>query len=80
MQRLAQRDWFEEEVRARSHAIWEAEGHKDGHCEEHWMQATKEIEERCRDALEGINTHITPPHFTISTPPVMLVADETCRE
>lgn len=73
-------DWFEKEVRARSHAMWEAEGCRDGHSEEHWMRATKDIEERCRAALEGTNPHFAPPHLTISTPPIRRVAGETCRE
>ncbi|NAZ37207.1 DUF2934 domain-containing protein [Rubellimicrobium sp. CFH 75288] len=38
----------EERIRARAHAIWEREGCPDGRHEEHWRQATAEI-----DAEEG---------------------------
>lgn len=34
-------NWFEMEVRVRSHAIWEREGCKDGCSEEHWMRGQR---------------------------------------
>lgn len=34
----------EEEVRARSHAIWVAEGRQDGRSEEYWFRAMVELE------------------------------------
>jgi hypothetical protein len=71
-------DWFEKEVRARSHAIWEAEGHKDGCSEEHWMRAVKEIEDACRAAQEGANADFAPPHLTISQLPIR--QGESCSE
>jgi hypothetical protein len=34
----------EDQVRARAHAIWEAEGRHDGRQDEHWKQAEGEFE------------------------------------
>ncbi len=75
-----QPDWFENEVRARSHAIWEAEGHKDGHSEEHCMRAAKEIEDACRAAQEGTNADFAPPQPTVSQPPIRHAEGETQSE
>lgn len=75
-----QPDWFEKEVRARSHAIWEAEGHKDGYSEEHWMRAAREIEDACRSATEGTNPLFTPPHPILSQQPIRLEEGETSSE
>ncbi|HUD93368.1 DUF2934 domain-containing protein [Sphingobium sp.] len=33
----------QEKIRARAHAIWEAQGHPDGRAEDHWRQAESEI-------------------------------------
>ena len=35
----------EELIRARAHAIWEAEGSPEGRADQHWEQATLEIEQ-----------------------------------
>jgi hypothetical protein len=75
-----QPDWFEEEVRARSHAIWESEGCKDGYAEEHWMRAAKEIESAVHAALEGTDAGFAPPQPTISQPPLRREVGETDDE
>lgn len=36
-------DGVEDRIRARAHAIWEAQGHPEGLAERHWEQATAEI-------------------------------------
>lgn len=36
-------DGMEDEIRARAHAIWEAQGHPEGLAEQHWEQARAEI-------------------------------------
>jgi hypothetical protein len=59
-------DWFEKEVRVRSHSIWEREGCNDGRDAANWARAAKEIEDECRAAAEGTNAYFTPPHLTIS--------------
>ena len=33
----------EDQIRARSHAIWEREGRPDGRSEEHWLRAISEL-------------------------------------
>lgn len=37
-------DEIEDEIRARAHAIWEAQGHPEGLADQHWAQAREEIE------------------------------------
>ena len=69
MSHRTRRDWFEEEVRVRSHSVWEREGRKEGRAEENWRRATKEIDDECRAATAGTNARFTPPHLTISIPP-----------
>lgn len=42
----------EEQIRARAHAIWEAQGHPEGLADEHWRQAEAELAEaESTDAL-----------------------------
>ena len=69
MSHTTQPDWFEKEVRVRSHSVWEREGHKDGRAEDNWARAAKEIEDECRAAAAGTNPRFTPPHLTISKLP-----------
>jgi hypothetical protein len=78
--KMIETNWFENEVRARSHAIWESEGHRDGFSEENWMRAARDIEDRCRAALEGTDMHFAPPHPMISTLPVRQVTRHTAIE
>lgn len=33
----------EEQIRARAHALWEAEGHPSDRAEAHWLQAEQEL-------------------------------------
>jgi hypothetical protein len=80
MHQTIQRDWFENEVRACSFAMWVAGGSEDGHSEEHWMRAARQIEERCRAALDGTDPQFAPAHLTISTPPIRRIADRTGHE
>jgi hypothetical protein len=44
----------EEIIRQRAHAIWEAQGRPDGHDQEHWEQAVRELR-------NGSSTPMTPP-------------------
>ena len=74
------RDWFENEVRARSYAMWVAGGREDGHSDEHWMRAANDIEARCRAAFDGTDTLFAPAHLTISTPPIRSIATRTVRD
>jgi hypothetical protein len=53
----------------RSHAVWEREGRMDGRADDNWARAAKEIDDECRSAAAGTNTHFTPPHLTISKLP-----------
>ena len=69
MSHRTRRDWFEEEVRVRSHSVWEREGRKEGRAEENWRRATKEIDDECRAAAAGTNAHFTPPYLVISKLP-----------
>lgn len=70
----------EEQIRARSYQLWEAEGRQDGRSMEYWLRAIKELEtelERCwLVALEeSENTHLVMPRAPISTPPCRHEAD-----
>jgi hypothetical protein len=47
----------EEEIRARSYAIWEREGRPNGKAEEHWQRASAQLE------LESVEKHIASIHF-----------------
>lgn len=69
MSHRTHRDWFEHEVRLRSHLVWEREGRPAGRAEKNWALAAQEIDDECRAAAAGTNAHFTPPHVTISTPP-----------
>jgi hypothetical protein len=65
----------EEQIRARSYAIWEAEGRPEGHCEEHWTRACaellKELERSWLVALEGReDTDLVMPRLPISKRPL----------
>ncbi len=61
---------LDEWIRARSYAIWEREGHLEGHEEEYWQRATLEIEEQLRAAFDGECKDFVPPRLTISQRPV----------
>ena len=69
MSHTTPRDWFEREVRLRSHAVWEREGREDGRADDNWARAAKEIDEECRAATAGTNTRFAPPHLAISMLP-----------
>lgn len=45
---------IEDEIRARAHAIWEAQGHPEGLAEQHWQQASAEIL-KARDAGSALS-------------------------
>jgi len=65
---------FEDWIRARSYGIWEREGRIDGHAEEHWLRAEKEIEAEWQAAMKGENIRFVPPRPAITTPPVHRVS------
>jgi hypothetical protein len=69
MSHTAHPNWFEKEVRMRSHAVWEHEGRMDGRADDNWARAAKEIDDECRSAAAGTNAHFTPPHLIISKLP-----------
>ena len=63
----------EEKIRARSHAIWVAEGCKDGRSEEYWFRAVSELETELMwtwiEALEEREaTDLVMPKLPISQP------------
>lgn len=37
------KDGLDDKIRARAHAIWEAQGHPEGLADLHWQQASEEI-------------------------------------
>ena len=52
-----------QKIQGRAHAIWEREGRPEGRHEEHWRQASEEIErEEDGSARPG-----TPPESPVST-------------
>ncbi len=58
-------------ISARSYAIWEREGCQDGHSEEYWDRARREIEaEMLDEAIEGNSPEIAMPQLRISQRPV----------
>lgn len=69
MSHTTHRDWLDQEIRLRSHSVWEREGCIDGRAEDHWARAAQEIDDECKAAAAGTNAHFTPPHVTISTLP-----------
>jgi hypothetical protein len=66
----------EKEVRVRSYLIWERKGRQDGHADEYWRQAEKELDGEWRAALEGKTTRFVLPRLTISKPPIRHVSGE----
>jgi glycine/D-amino acid oxidase-like deaminating enzyme len=63
----------EEKIRARSYAIWLAEGCKDGRSEEYWFRAVAELESELMRAWlvaleERENTELVMPRLPISQP------------
>jgi Protein of unknown function (DUF2934) len=64
----------EEQVRARSYAIWEAEGRQNGRSEEYWLRALAELQmELERSWLVALeereNTDLVMPRLPISPKP-----------
>jgi hypothetical protein len=43
-------DARDELIRARAHAIWEAEGQPDGRSDQHWQQAVLDVEQAAAQA------------------------------
>jgi hypothetical protein len=46
-------DAREERIRARAHALWEADGKPEGRDREHWEQAAKLVDEEERQAARA---------------------------
>jgi hypothetical protein len=66
----AQFSQFEDWIRARSYAIWESEGRREGGAEEFWLQARREIEAKLQAAINGEAAEVVPPQLTISQRPI----------
>jgi hypothetical protein len=49
-------DAREERIRAKAHALWEADGKPEGRDREHWEQAAKLVDEEERQAARA-NSH-----------------------
>ena len=80
---------LEDKIRARSHAIWVAEGCRDGHSDEYWFRAVSELEAELMWAwLEALEeretTDLVMPRLPISRPVYRHQADridpDTLRE
>jgi hypothetical protein len=52
-------DAREERIRARAHALWEADGKPEGRDREHWEQAAKLVDEEERETARA-NAHPEP--------------------
>ncbi len=64
----------EDQVRARSYALWEAEGRQNGRSEEYWLRALAELQmELERSWLVALeereNTELVMPRLPISARP-----------
>src|SRR4029078_2883100 len=62
----------EEIIRQRAHAIWEAQGRPDGHDQEHWEQAVRELR-------TGSSTPMTPP-AALKLPAAKTAEPKTVRQ
>ena len=74
----------EDQIRARSHAIWIIEGRPAGRAHEHWLRAlaelTAELERAWLSVLdEHENTEMVMPRPTIVPPPQRLLANRVDR-
>lgn len=64
----------EEQIRARSYCLWEAEGRQEGHCEEYWLRALAELQEELERSWlvaleERENMDLVMPRLPISRAP-----------
>lgn len=64
----------EEQIRARSYCIWEADGRRDGCAEEYWLRALAELQEELERSWlvameERENMELVMPRLPISKPP-----------
>lgn len=64
----------EDQIRARSYALWESEGRRDGHALDYWLRAVAELESELeRSWLVAIeereNTELVMPRLPISARP-----------
>ncbi len=64
----------EDQIRARSYALWESEGRQDGHCEEYWRRAQAELQEELERSWlvaleERENMELVMPRLPISKAP-----------
>lgn len=65
------RDEFESRISARSYALWEREGRKEGMAEAYWERARREIEsEFMVAAFEGRTNQFVVPQLHVSQRPV----------
>jgi len=75
----------EDQIRARSHAIWIIEGRPEGRAHEHWLRAlaelTAELERAWLSLLdERENTDLVMPRPTVIPPPQRLLAGRVSQD
>lgn len=75
----------EDQIRARSHAIWIIEGRPDGRAHQHWLRAiaelTTELERAWLAALdERENAEMVIPRPAVVAPPHRMMAGRVKRE
>jgi hypothetical protein len=73
----------EDQIRARSHAIWEREGYPEGRAEEHWLRAIAELHAELQRSWlvaqeERENSTLAMPHPDVHQAPQHLEAGR-CR-
>ncbi len=66
----------EKQIRIRSYLLWEREGRRNGHADEYWRKAQKELESECRSALEGKSARFVLPRLAISKRPVRHISGQ----
>ena len=75
----------EDQIRARSHAIWIIEGRPNGRAHEHWLRALAELTAELERAWltlmdERENTELVMPRPAVVPPPQRLLADRVDRD
>jgi hypothetical protein len=75
----------EDQIRARSHAIWIIEGRPNGRSHEHWQRAIAELTAELERAWLTImdareNSEPVMPRPTVVPPPQRLLADRIDRD
>lgn len=55
----------EKQIRARSHAIWQAEGCRNGHALEHWLRAKAELAAEYQKACQALQSEQLPADIVI---------------